>query len=142
MKLKDVMTRNIESVHPDSTLAEAAMKMKEHDVGPLPVCDGEQLAGILTDRDITVRATAGGSNPTQSRVRDVMTSEVIYGFEDQDVEDAVRMMEEKQIRRLVVLNREKKLVGIVSLADLAVDANQQLAGEVLQRVSEPAEPAR
>src|SRR5258708_1904859 len=102
MHLKDVMTRNVEFVHPDTTLAEAAKKMKEHDIGPLPVCDGKRLAGILTDRDITVRATAAGSNPTQSHVRDVMTREVIYGFEDQDVEDAARMMEERQIRRLVV----------------------------------------
>jgi CBS domain-containing protein len=142
MQLKDVMTHEVEVIHPDATLAEAAQKMKELNVGPLPVCDGEHVVGMLTDRDITVRATASGGSPTQIRVRDVMTRDVVYGFEEQDIGDAARLMEEKQIRRLVVLNRDKKLVGIVSLGDLAVDANQQLAGEVLERVSEPAKPER
>jgi CBS domain-containing protein len=142
MQLKDAMTRDVEVIRPDATLMEAAQKMKRLNVGPLPVCDGEQLVGIITDRDITVRATAAGQSPGETRVRDVMTRDVVFGFEDQDLGDAARLMEQRQIRRLVVLNQDKKLVGIVSLGDLAVDANQQLAGEVLERVSEPAEPER
>jgi len=142
MQLKDVMTRDVEVIAPDATLTEAAQKMKALNVGPLPVCDGERLLGMLTDRDITVRATAAGQSPREVRVRDVMTRDVVYGFEDQDVGDAVRLMEQRQIRRLVVLNRDQKLVGIVSLGDLAVEANQQLAGEVLEKVSEPSEPER
>jgi CBS domain-containing protein len=137
------MTPKVEIVHPDAALREAAEKMSQLDVGPLPVCDGERLVGMLTDRDITVRATAKGCDPNTTKVRDVMTPDVVYCFEDQDVETAAQMMEMRQIRRLPVLNREKRLVGIVSLGDVAVKTgDQNLAGEALERVSEPAEPKR
>jgi CBS domain-containing protein len=143
MQLKDIMTHGVEVIHPDATLQEAAQQLRRLDVGPLPVCDGERLLGMLTDRDITVRATAEGQDPKTTKVRDVMTCEVIYAFEDQGLTEAARLMEEHQIRRLVVLNRDKRLVGIVSLGDLAVHTdNQRLAGEVVERVSEPAEPKR
>jgi CBS domain-containing protein len=143
MQLKELMTRGVEVIHPDATLQEAAQQMRGLDVGPLPVCDGEHLVGMLTDRDITVRATAEGRDPKTTKVRDVMTCEVIYAFEDQGITEAARLMEEHQIRRLLVLNRDKRLVGIVSLADLAVHTdNERLAGEVVERVSEPAEPKR
>jgi CBS domain-containing protein len=143
MQLKEIMTPNVEIIHPDTTVPEAGQKMKGLDVGPLPVCDGERLVGMLTDRDITVRATAEGRDPKATKVQEVMTCEVISAFEDQDVQEAVRLMEEHQIRRLVVLNRDKRLVGIVSLADLAVHTrDEHLAGEVVERVSEPAEPRR
>jgi CBS domain-containing protein len=143
MQIKEVMTPNVEVIHPDAMLQEAAQKMKGLDVGPLPVCDGERLLGMLTDRDITIRATAEGRDPRATKVREVMTCEVIYAFEDQGVTEAARLMEEHQIRRLVILNRDKRLVGIVSLADLAVHTdNERLAGEVVERVSEPAEPQR
>ena len=143
MQLKDIMTRDVEVIRPDATLQEAAQKMKGLDVGPLPVCDGERLVGMLTDRDITVRATAEGRDPKTTEVREVMTCEVLYAFEDQGVTEAARLMEEHQIRRLVVLNRDKRLVGIVSLGDVAVHTdNERLAGEVVERVSEPAEPQR
>src|SRR5438093_4669224 len=125
MQLKDVMTRRVEVVHPDDTLATAAEKMKSLDVGPMPVCDGERLVGMLTDRDITVRATAAGRDPKTTRVRDVMTPEVAYCFEDQDTNEAARIMEQRQIRRLVILNRDKRLVGIVSLGDLAVTTQDE-----------------
>jgi CBS domain-containing protein len=143
MQLKDVMTRDVEVIHPNATLEEAAAKMDALNVGPLPVCDGDRLVGMLTDRDVTVRATAAGRDPKTTRVREVMTDEVVYCFEDQDTNEAARIMEEKQIRRLVILNRDKRLVGIVSLGDLAVTTqDDQLSGEVLERVSEPAEPER
>jgi CBS domain-containing protein len=117
--------------------------MKELNVGSLPVCDGERLLGMITDRDITVRATAEGKNPTEIPVSDMMSSGITYCFEDQPVSEAAQIMEEKQIRRLPILNRQKKLVGIVSLGDLAVDGgNKQLVGEAITEISQPARPER
>jgi len=147
MQLKEVMTRHVEVVHPDDTVHAAAEKMKQLDIGPLPVCDGDRLVGMLTDRDITVRATAEGHDPKKVQVRDVMTPDIIYCFEDQEVHEAARIMQEQQIRRLVVLNRDKRLVGIVSLGDLAVhtgeeDLADEELGETLAGVSEPSEPER
>jgi CBS domain-containing protein len=140
MQLKDIMTRNPECVRPDSTLDEAARKMRDLDVGPLPVCgDDNRLAGMITDRDITVRAVAEGKDPKTTPVRQVMTEEIAFVFEDQDIDDAASMMQERQIRRLAVLNRDKRLVGIVSLGDLATETGDaQRSGEVPQDVSEPA----
>jgi CBS domain-containing protein len=143
MQLKDIMTPKVEVIVPEATLQEAARKMQQLDIGPLPVCDGDRVVGMLTDRDITVRAVAEGRDPRTTTVRDVMTPDLVYGFEDQDIQDATRLMEQHQIRRLPVLNRAKRLVGMVSLGDLAVRAgNPPLAGEVLEQVSEPAAPRR
>ena len=138
MQVKDVMTRGAECVRPEATLQEAAQKMKSLDVGPLPVCDNDRLVGMLTDRDITVRAVAEGKDPRATRVRDAMTEGISYCFEDDDVADAARVMKERQVRRLVVLDRNKKLAGIVSLGDLAVETgDEHLAGKTLERVSQP-----
>ena len=138
MQVKEVMTRGAECVAPDATLQEAAQKMKGLDVGPLPVCDNNRLVGMLTDRDITVRAVAEGKDPRTTRVRDAMTEGIAYCFEEDDVADAARLMKERQIRRLVVLNRDKRLAGIVSLGDLAVETgDEHLAGKTLERVSQP-----
>ena len=143
MQLREVMTRDVEVIHPDATLEEAAKRMDALNVGPLPVCDGERLVGMLTDRDIVVRAIAGGRDPKATSVRDAMTRDLVYGFEDQDVREAARLMEEQQIRRLVVLSRDMRLVGIVSLGDLAVETgDDRTTGEVLERVSQPSEPDR
>jgi CBS domain-containing protein len=137
------MTPGVEVIHPRSTVAEAAEKMKGLDVGILPVCDGDRLMGMLTDRDIVVRIIADQRDPKQTTVIDAMTPQVAYCFEDEDVQEAAMLMVDKQIRRLPVLNREKRLVGIVSLGDLAVQTkNTQLSGEVLEYVSEPAPPQR
>jgi CBS domain-containing protein len=141
MKVSDVMSREIEVVHPEAMLAEAAAKMQQLNVGILPVVDGDTLLGVLTDRDITLRATAAGQDPRQTTVQQAMTQDLVYCFEDQDVGEAARLMQDQQIRRLVVLNREKQLVGIVSLGDVAVEtANDRLAGQVLERVSQPVHP--
>jgi CBS domain-containing protein len=144
MRVTDVMTRGVECVRPGVSLQEAARKMRDLDIGPLPVCgDGNRLVGMLTDRDITVRAVADGLDPKTARVQDVMTPDIIYVTEDQDVTEAARLMREHQIRRLVVLDNDKRLVGIVSLGDLAVDTHdEELAGATLEAVSEPAEPRR
>jgi CBS domain-containing protein len=143
MQLKDIMTSNPECVAPEDSLQDAARKMRNLDVGPLPICENDRLAGMLTDRDIVVRAVAEGRNPQTTKVREVMSPDVFYGFEDQDVREAARTMQERQVRRLLVLNRDKRLVGIVSLGDLAVETGDtQKSGEVLQDVSEPATPRR
>ena len=113
MQLKDVMTPVVEVIAPEASIYEAAEKMSHLDIGPLPVCDGERVVGMLTDRDITVRAVAAGRDPRMTQVRDIMTLDMVYRFEGQEVQDAVRLMEQYQIRRLPVLNRGKQLVGMV-----------------------------
>jgi len=137
MKLKEIMTPDVEIVHRNTTLQEAAMKMKELDVGLIPVCDGDLLCGTLTDRDITVRATAYGQDPN-TPVETVMTQELVYAFEDEDEESAAKLMEEKQIRHLIILDADERVVGIVSLGDLATrTSREQLSGEALGKVSLP-----
>lgn len=143
MELRDIMTRNVEVVSGDALLKEAATKMKTIDVGIIPVCDGDRLKGILTDRDITIRATADGRDPTKTKVADVMSTDIAYCFEDQELDEAVSLMEARQIRRLPVLNLDKQLVGIVSLGDIAVHAgDRDMAGETLEEISQPAAPKR
>jgi CBS domain-containing protein len=143
MELREIMTRNVEAVRSDASLQEAASKMKTLDVGLIPVCDGDQLQGILTDRDITIRATAAGRNPSKTKVADVMSTDIAYCLEDQEVEEAVSLMEARQIRRLPILNLNKRLVGIVSLGDIAIHgADREMVGETLQEVSQPSAPKR
>jgi len=142
MKVSDIMTKNVEVIHPEATIREAANKMKDINVGMIPVCDGDRIVGMLSDRDITVRATAEGMDPNQTKVRDTMSKQVVYAFEDQDIHDAARMMSEHQIRRLLIMNRNKRLTGILSLGDIAVDVNKKTSGDILKDVSEPSEPER
>jgi CBS domain-containing protein len=138
------MTREVECANPSTSIQEAARKMRDLDVGPLPVCgENDRLVGMVTDRDIVIRAIADGHDPKTTRIQDIMTPDVVYCFEDQDLEDAAQLMKESQIRRLVVLNRDKQLIGIVSLGDLAVKTGDEgLSGETLGHVSEPALPIR
>jgi CBS domain-containing protein len=139
MRLKDILTRDPHVIRPDAMICEAARMTKRSDIGMLPVCDGESLVGTITDRDLTIRATAEGCDPLSTRVKDVMTPSVFWCYDDQEVEEAAQLMEEKQIRRLPIVNRKKRLVGIISLGDLALRAqNEQLVEEVLECVSEPA----
>jgi CBS domain-containing protein len=140
MQVKDIMTSRVECISLDTTLREAAQKMRELDIGPLPICgENDRLEGMITDRDITIRAVAAGLDPSTARVCEIMTPNVIYCYEDQDISDAAHIMEQNQIRRLVVLNHDERLVGILSLGDLAVDTgDEQLAGHTLEAVSEPA----
>ena len=144
MRVYDVMTKNAECIRPDASIQEAAGRMKSLDVGSLPVCgDDGRLAGMVTDRDIAVRSVSEGHDPTRDRVQNVMTEGIVYCFDDQDVSEAADMMREHQIRRLPVLNRDKRLVGIVSLGDLAVESgDEEMAGNALEGISEPARPKR
>lgn len=138
MKLSEIMTTEVEMVQPDDTLQMAARKMRDRDIGFLPVCDGGTLMGVLSDRDLAIRALAEAMDTTVMLSRDLMTTPAIYGYEDQDITEAAKIMEVNQIRRLVILRREdQSLVGIVSLGDIARNTPPKLSGEVLQRVSEP-----
>lgn len=145
MKVHEVMTASPEVIRPDATLQEAALTMRQLDIGPLPVCEDDgTLVGILTDRDITIRATAEGRDPFTTLVRDVMTSDVVlYVFEDQEVEEAARVMEQNQIRRLAVLDRNRQLAGILSLGDIALaGADEDVTAETLEEISQPGQPTR
>ena len=138
MKLKEIMTREVEVVHPDNSLKDAAQKMRVRDIGFLPVFDGDQILGVVTDRDIIIRSTAEGTDPNTSLGRDFITTPAVYCFADDDVEAAARLMEEHQIRRVIVLNRDdNRLAGVVSLGDIARSSTQKTSAEVLQSVSEP-----
>ena len=140
--VEDVMTREVESVRPDTSLKDAAEMMRRLNVGPLPVVDGEKLVGIITDRDIVVRAVAMGMDPNSSRVSDAMTSDVEYCFQDEDIDVAIRKMRDEQIRRILVVERNtNKLVGIVALGDIAESIDDKAAGKTLEDISEPSRPS-
>lgn len=136
MKIKEIMTRTVEVIHPSDTLQNAAEKMRDHDIGFLPVYNGGELIGVLTDRDIVVRAMARGADPRTMLSWELITSPAIYCFDDQSVDDAMDLMHDHQIRRLVILNRTtKQLAGVVSLGDLAVNVDDKMSAEVLQYIS-------
>ena len=137
MQLRDVMTPNAEVIPPDATIGDAAKKMRDLDVGALPVCDGDRLCGMITDRDIAIRAVAEGRD-SHTLVRDSMTEEVIYCFEDQEYEEAAALMREHQIRRLPVLDRDRGLVGVVSLADVILKGDDDsVTATTIEDVSIP-----
>jgi CBS domain-containing protein len=138
MKLSEIMTREVVIVELDDSIQTAAEKMRYRDIGFLPVYAGEKLIGTLTDRDLVIRVTAEGVDPNKSLSRDWITQPPISCYDDQDVEEAARLMEEHQIRRLIILSREnERVTGVVSLGDLARNAGDKQSGEVLQEVSEP-----
>jgi len=138
MTLKDIMTSQVEVVEPDTPIAEAAGKMRSLDVGALPVMEGQRLVGVVTDRDITVRATADARDPKTTPVRDCLSPDPAYGFEDQDIEEAAKLMQDKQVRRLPVLSRQQQLVGIVALADVVAEAGKKDVTRTVREVSKPA----
>jgi CBS domain-containing protein len=143
MKISEIMTSNFEMIDSTRSLTDAAREMQSLDVGALPVREGTRLIGIVTDRDIVIRALAEGRDPTSTQVKDIISSEVVYCYDDDSVEDAARLMEDHQIRRLIVCDHDRTPVGIVSLGDLAVKTGKdELSGEALERISEPAAPAR
>ncbi len=136
MKVKDAMTSEVRVVSPDQTIRDAAKLMAELDVGALPVAESDRLVGMITDRDIAVRAVAEGL-PADTRISEIMSREVLYCFEDQKLDDVTRNMGEVKVRRLPVVNRDKRLVGIVSFADLARSEQPTTVGRAVSHVSEP-----
>ncbi len=139
MLIKDVMSKNIQTVDAQQPIRRAAVLMRDLDVGMLPVQEGERLVGTVTDRDITVRATANGREPDGTTVQEVMTQGIISAYEDAKTHSAVETMEQKKVRRLLVLDRDDKCVGVVSLGDIALrTGDPNLSEELLEEVSKPA----
>ena len=141
--VRDVMTRDVKTILPTAAVTEAANLMKTLNVGAIPVCTGQRIDGMVTDRDIVLRVVAESRDPRTTKVQEAMTTKAVYGYEDQDVEEAAKIMQQEQIRRLPIVNREKQLVGIVALGDLAVKAGApEFGGKTLEEVSKPAAPQR
>lgn len=136
MKIEDVMTHDVAVVSPDETIRQAARLMDELDIGALPVAENERLVGMITDRDIVVRAVADGLDPS-IRVGDVMTPDVKYCFCDQEVAEVSDNMADIQVRRLPVVDRGKRLVGIIALGDIATCAENEAAADALAGISRP-----
>ncbi|OFA05537.1 CBS domain-containing protein [Duganella sp. HH101] len=142
--IADVMSRDVTSVSPDDTIRHAAELMDDLDVGALPVTEGNRLTGMVTDRDITIRATAAGLGPEETLVDEVMTEDVCHCYEDQSVEEVMEDMRDIQVRRVPVVSRDDhKLVGIVSMADLVLDdTDDGKTVETLRDISSPLPPGQ
>ena len=138
MLVQEIMSKTVHRAFPEHTLEEAAQMMKKHDIGLLPVEENERLTGVVTDRDIVVRALAEGKHPATTRVRQVMSDEnILYCYEDQEVDEIAKNMREQQVRRLIVLDDEKRLRGIVALADIAQQVDDpEVSHKALEGVSE------
>ena len=136
MKVCDAMSRDVQIASPKQSIRDAARIMAKIDAGVLPVGENDRLVGVITDRDIAIRAVAEGKAPT-TKIRDVMSQEVLYCFDDQDLEEVAQNMGEMKIRRLPVVNRDKRLVGIISLGDLARKEDAGTTGHAISEISEP-----
>ncbi len=143
MRVSEIMTTDFHMVDSTTSLTEAAEKMKSLNVGFLPVKEGTRLIGLITDRDIVIRGLAEGMDPGSTQVKDIISSEILYCYDDDSIEEAAQIMEDNQVRRLIVVNHDQVPVGIISLGDIAVRSGQEdLASEILERVSEPVAPVR
>lgn len=137
MKVKDVMSRNCTFITPQTTLTEAARIMADQDIGFVPVAENDRMIGMVTDRDIVIRGIAKGAD-SKSAVKDVMSAKTYYCYEDQTAEEVCENMADLKVRRLPVVNRDKRLVGVVSLGDLAQDVNKIKVGQAVQSITDPA----
>jgi CBS domain-containing protein len=135
MKVKEAMHKGVEWVDPSTPIRKLAQLMSEHDIGSIPVGENDRLIGMVTDRDIVIRGLANGRDLAKLTARDVMTKGVIFCRDDEELDDATRTMELKQVRRLPVINKEKRMVGILALGDISNACEQEQSGEVLQSVS-------
>jgi CBS domain-containing protein len=139
MKVQEIMSRDVECIDPEMPIAKAADRMRDRDIGFLPICENDQLVGTVTDRDITIRSVAQGRDPRLAPVREIMTQQAFYCYEDDDIEKVGRYMQEKEVRRMLILNRQKRLIGVISIGDLAkTSGEKQLAGETLGHIAEAA----
>jgi len=136
-QLKELMTRDVKVISPDMAIGDAAKMMRDGNFGMMPVVEGDRMIGTISDRDIAIRAVAEGKD-CSSKVRDVMSEGIAWAYEDESVEQAATIMSERQVRRLPVVNRDKRLVGIVALGDFAVESSQiQPAAQALAEISKP-----
>ncbi len=134
-KIKDIMTKGCEWIAPNESISKAAKIMKDKDIGFLPVGENDRMIGMITDRDIVIRAVAAGKDPAKAPVRDVMTEKTFYCFEDQDVEEICNNLGEIKVRRLPVVSRDKRLVGVISVGDLAQAASRANIGQTEQQIT-------
>jgi CBS domain-containing protein len=137
MKVQKIMTTNVECVSPDTDIQELADKMKTLDVGFIPVCENDRLIGTVTDRDIVVRGIAAGKDMTSQKARDIMNKDVFWCFEDQDIKDVAKRMREKEVRRMLILDQGKRLVGVVSIGDISKVEEKETA-KTLKDITEAA----
>jgi len=136
-KLKDLMSRDVQIISPDGTIKEAAQQMRKGNFGMMPVGENDRMIGTISDRDIAIRAVAEGKDPS-TKVREVMSEGIVWAYEEDSVDDAAKLMGDRQIRRLPIVNADKRLVGIVALGDFAVvSADIEVAGEALSEISKP-----
>jgi CBS domain-containing protein len=136
MQVKEVMTPRVTFVAPDAQIMEVASRMRDEDIGSVPVAENDRLVGMVTDRDIVIRGLANNGDARNMRARDVMSPKILYCTEDQSIEEVLRNMGEQQVRRLPVVDRDKRLVGVVSLGDLSRAAERK-AGGALKDISQP-----
>jgi CBS domain-containing protein len=140
-QVSDVMTRGVRALSPRDSVVRAAQAMQELDVGAIPICNEERLVGIVTDRDLVVRGLAQGCDAT-TPIDQVMSRQPLWCFEDQPIDDVMAYMRKSQVRRVPVIDKDNHLVGMVSLGDVAVKSDEQMAGQALRSISEPAQPDR
>jgi CBS domain-containing protein len=134
--IREVMTSNPTTIEPTKSVADAAKIMKKEDAGIVPVVDGDQLAGTITDRDIAIRVVADGKDPQSTKVRDIMSTQIITIDPQQNVDEAARLMAQHQVRRLPVVEEDGKLVGIVAQADIATQADAAKTGQMVEQISQ------
>jgi CBS domain-containing protein len=137
MKVREIMTTNVECVEPETSLIDLSHKMKTLDVGFLAVCENDRLVGTVTDRDIVIRGLAGGFDITTSAARDVMTHDIHWCSEDDNVKDVAQKMRDKEVRRMLILSKDKRLVGVVSLGDIS-KVEEKESGKTLKDIAEAA----
>lgn len=143
MLIQEVMTQAPEMIAPDATVEHAARRMGELDVGFIPIAEGDSLIGVVTDRDIAIRAVADGRDPKQTTVKDIMSQDMVSISQDQSLEDAANLFKQHRVRRLLVRDDQQRLIGVLSLGDVAVaTGNHELYGDALEKVSQPAQPQR
>ncbi len=135
MQVREVMTPEVDLINPSTTLIEAARLMRDDDVGALPIGSNDRLVGMLTDRDLVIRGLAQGKDGQTATASEVMSEGILYCFDDQEVEDAATVMRDHQVRRLAVVNRDKRLVGMVSLGDISTKGPSQTAAQTLEEIS-------
>src|SRR5262245_37792011 len=134
MKVREIMTSNVECLSPEASLQEIAQEMKSLDVGFIPICENDRLVGTVTDRDIVIRAVADGVDIKTSKARESMSREVIYAFEDEDVKSVAHKMSDKDVRRILILDKTKRLVGIVSIGDIS-KVEEKVSGKTLHDIT-------
>ena len=137
MKVQEIMTTNVECVGPETGVRELSSKMKTLDVGFLPICENDKLIGTVTDRDIVIRGIAAGKDIGTCTARDVMTKDVFWCFEDQDVKEAAEQMRKKEVKRMLILSKDKRLTGVVSIGDIS-KVEEKESGKTLKNISEAA----